>query len=174
MNNKRCCRYCGRKPNILVASGTKSGFTVMCTNEDCENFLKDTGAYQTVEEAVEAWNQKNAENHYDHEAREEVYRTAWDTYGESTQLTVALEEMSEVQKEVCKYLRGKGNMDHLAEELADATIMIEQVRDMLNLGDKVEQYMDEKISRLVQRVATAEHTKVKSSEAYESKIIRSV
>lgn len=45
-------------------------------------------------------------------------------------------------------MRGKGNMEHLAEELADATIMIEQVRLFFGLNEKVCAAMDEKVRRL--------------------------
>ena len=60
--------------------------------------------------------------------------------------------MSECQKELCKILRGDGNMDHLAEEVADATIMLEQVRLIFNLDDLVCQKMDEKVQRLDDRL----------------------
>ena len=52
--------------------------------------------------------------------RQEVYRQARDVFGAQAQLVVALEELSEAQKEICKFLRGKGDPEHLAEEIADA------------------------------------------------------
>lgn len=36
-----------------------------------------------------------------------VLQTAMDTYGSTLQIVVTMEEMSELQKELCKYLRGK-------------------------------------------------------------------
>lgn len=84
--------------------------------------------------------------------RAEIYTAAINRYGEGAQCVVALEELSECQKEVCKFLRGNGNLEHLAEEIADATIMLEQLRLMFNLNDRVCQVMDEKVQRLYDRI----------------------
>lgn len=40
------------------------------------------------------------------------------------------------------------NEDHLAEEVADATIVLEQVRMLFGIDDKVRQIMDQKVDRL--------------------------
>ena len=87
-------------------------------------------------------------NKITYDERVQVYTNALIAYGEEMQLTVAVEELSECQKEVCKVLRGYGNMDHLAEEIADATIMLEQLRYFLGLNDLVCEKMDQKIMRL--------------------------
>ena len=87
-----------------------------------------------------------------HEERLKVYAEALATFGTDTQLVVALEELSECQKEICKVLRGDGNMDHLAEEIADATIMLEQLRYFLGLNETVCEKMDQKIQRLDARL----------------------
>ena len=60
--------------------------------------------------------------------RTQVYAQALDTFGTINQLVVALEELSEVQKEICKAMRSEVNLQHLAEEIADASIMLEQLR----------------------------------------------
>ena len=84
--------------------------------------------------------------------RREVYIQAVALNGLEEQLTVAIEELSEVQKEICKVLRGEGSIDHLAEEIADATIMLEQLRLFYALNDRVCQQMDSKVVRLATRV----------------------
>lgn len=84
--------------------------------------------------------------------RVQVYGQAIERYGQEMQCIVAIEELSECQKEICKVLRGKGNMDHLAEEVADATICLEQVRIMFGLNDMVCSRMDEKVERLLHRL----------------------
>lgn len=81
-----------------------------------------------------------------------VYSDALDVFGGDTQLTVAVEELSECQKEICKVLRGDGDLEHLAEEVADATIMLEQVRIMFDINDSVCEQMDAKIERLKKRI----------------------
>lgn len=87
-------------------------------------------------------------NEITYDQRLEVYTNALVTFGERTQMVVALEELSECQKEICKYMRGYGNAEHLAEEIADATIMLEQLRYFLGLNDLVCKKMDQKIRRL--------------------------
>lgn len=83
-----------------------------------------------------------------YDQQKEIYAHALAVYGRDAQMVVAIEEMSEVQKELCKVYRGKGDMDHLAEEIADATIMLEQMRYFFGLNDMVCRKMDEKIRRL--------------------------
>ena len=85
-----------------------------------------------------------------------VYSKALLHYGEVIQMAVALEELSECQKEICKFLRGFGNAGNLAEEIADASIMLEQMRYIFGLEEMVNQKMDEKVKRLAARVNATE------------------
>ena len=87
-------------------------------------------------------------NEISYSRRCQTYTKALTYFGTSVQMIVALEEFSEVSKELCKILRGSGDMEHLAEEIADATIMLEQLRYFLGLNEKVCKYMDLKIERL--------------------------
>ena len=81
-----------------------------------------------------------------------TYTNAMLAFGERNQMIVAIEELSECQKEICKILRGGEDYRHLAEEVADATIMLEQIRLMFNINDCVCDFMDKKIKRLDDRV----------------------
>lgn len=94
-------------------------------------------------------------NRISYEQRVQTYTNALITYGENVQMVVALEELSECQKEICKFLRGKGDLGHLAEEIADATIMLEQLRLFFQINDQVCLIMDEKVSRLDNRLMEA-------------------
>ena len=88
--------------------------------------------------------------------RQEVYRQARDVFGAQAQFVVALEELSEAQKEICKFLRGKGDPEHLTEEIADAQIMLEQVKMLCGIDDgAVQEQMDSKIERLRGRIKEA-------------------
>ena len=87
-------------------------------------------------------------NKIPYEDRVKTYTNAMITNGVAIQEIVALEELSEAQKEICKFLRGEGSIDHLAEEVADATIMLEQIRLIYGINDLVCEKMDEKIERL--------------------------
>lgn len=100
-------------------------------------------------------------NKITHEERAKVYADAIAAFGTEVQLVVALEELSEVQKEICKALRGNYNPEHLAEEVADASIMLEQVRQIFNCNEPVCDMMDGKIERLKQRIKEAQ-----SAEAF--------
>ena len=91
-------------------------------------------------------------NKITYQERCKTYTNAMLAFGERNQLIVAIEELSECQKEICKILRGGEDYRHLAEEVADATIMLEQIRLMFNINDCVCNFMDEKIKRLDNRV----------------------
>lgn len=91
-------------------------------------------------------------NKIDYAARVAVYESAIARNGVLLQLIVALEELSEAQKEICKYLRDEGSAEHIAEEIADATIMLEQLRIIFDVNERVCDYMDAKVQRLAERV----------------------
>ena len=91
-------------------------------------------------------------NKITYEERMQVYTNALIHFGDKAQMIVAIEELSECQKEICKILRGGENFPHLAEEIADATIMLEQLRLIFNINDQVCQCMDNKVRRLQERL----------------------
>ena len=89
----------------------------------------------------------------DREARSAVYAQAISTWGEKHQAMIAVGEMSELTKEICKIFRGKQDLIDLAEEIGDVAIMLEQLCQIYRVGELVEAYMDVKISRLQRRIA---------------------
>ena len=91
-------------------------------------------------------------SHFTYEDRKRVYELALKKNGIDIQTTVAIEEMLEIGKEVCKMKRGKLDREHMAEEIADATIMLEQMCQMLNINDSVESWMDYKVAALKRKV----------------------
>lgn len=91
-------------------------------------------------------------NKITYEERKQVYDAALGKWGVKMQATVAIEEMSEVIKEITKMLRGELDREHMAEEIADATIMLEQLRQMLNIDDSVDSWMDYKVAALKRKV----------------------
>ena len=91
-------------------------------------------------------------NKITYEERKQVYDAALGKWGAKMQSTVAIEEMSEVIKEITKMLRGELDREHMAEEIADATIMLEQLRQMLNINDSVCSWMDYKVAALKRKV----------------------
>lgn len=98
-------------------------------------------------------------NEITYEERKTVYTHAIDQYGIKPQMMMAIEEMSELTKAICKFFRVPGYIepdtdiiDAIAEECADVTIMLEQLRLILGINDNVCEHMDEKVRRLADRL----------------------
>ena len=83
---------------------------------------------------------------------DDLYQLVMDRWGSDAQLTVVLEELSELMKEVCKMKRDMGNLDHLAEEVADVEIMLEQLRYIFDIDDDVDAWKKSKLKRLANRL----------------------
>mgnify|MGYP000917593903 CR=1 FL=1 len=86
----------------------------------------------------------------------EICREALTQWGEQAQITMVFEEMAELQKELCKYLRGKDVTEAIAEEIADVELMLEQMKLLFNIEEQVEDVKRCKLMRLSQRLATTE------------------
>lgn len=91
-------------------------------------------------------------DHMDKRERERIYQAALHKYGFEAQAIVAIEELSELQKEICKTLRGGGSRDAFAEEIADAWIMLEQMQLFMDLKQMTQDQMDRKLIRLQRRL----------------------
>lgn len=88
--------------------------------------------------------------------RKETYEKALEVYGLDLQVMMAIEEMSELTKELCKLGRGKGKLDRIVDEIADVTIMCEQLRQFFSLNQAVCERMDYKITRLRKNLGMGE------------------
>ena len=84
--------------------------------------------------------------------RVKLYLRAIRTFGATMQITVAIEEMSELTKELCKAKRGIGNTDHVAEEIADTIIMLEQLQIIFDCNERVAEIKQRKLERLQGRM----------------------
>lgn len=83
-----------------------------------------------------------------------VLRKAIAVYGVENQTVKAIEEMSELTKELSKALLGNADNDHIQEEIADVEIMIEQLRDIYDTdnGNRIDFFKQVKIKRLNERL----------------------
>lgn len=73
--------------------------------------------------------------------------------GYKMQTMVAIEEMSELTKELVKFMRGEHNTDAIAEEIADVEIMLRQMKIIYDIKDEdVEKLMVIKLKRLKERM----------------------
>lgn len=70
-------------------------------------------------------------------------------FGASNQLDMAIEEMSELIKEICKSKRGSDNKEKVCEEIADVYIMLEQLKLIYGLSDDdIGEWVKFKVRRL--------------------------
>lgn len=86
-----------------------------------------------------------------------IFRRGLDTFGADMQTLVAIEELSELQKELCKNRRGRENQTNIAEEIADVQIMLEQMMMLYDCGEIVEKFRRYKLSRLEARIEEVGH-----------------
>ena len=84
--------------------------------------------------------------------KHEILQRAIDTFGYPSQMHMAIEEMSELTKEICKTFRGNAEVDHLAEEIADVRITVEQLCMMFDLHQLVNEYEHVKLDRLEKKL----------------------
>ena len=84
-----------------------------------------------------------------------VCHAAVHTYGKEHQKLLAIEEMSELTKALCKDTRYPDNpavLDNVAEEIADVRIMLDQLERIFACSEQVRKYKHKKIKRLADRI----------------------
>lgn len=81
-----------------------------------------------------------------------VLNEAIETYGTDNQKVKCMEELSELSKEICKDIECIGDENHIAEEIADSLIMIEQMILIYKNRDLVDKFIESKIERLKSRL----------------------
>jgi hypothetical protein len=78
---------------------------------------------------------------------------AIETYGVDMRLNVAIEEFSELIKEICKSKRGNDNRENIIEEMADCYIMLEQLEIIFGVkSSEIRFALDAKLNRLEKRL----------------------
>ena len=90
---------------------------------------------------------------------EKAYQKFLQVWGEDAQIMMAIEEMSELTKELCKYLRYKNFNEesvekvvpNINEEIADVLNCIEQLEIMFD-SEKINEIRKAKIERTLKRV----------------------
>lgn len=71
--------------------------------------------------------------------------------GPNRQIRKTMEEMAELQEALCKCADDRDTVDHVAEEIADVYIMLQQMTILHGCGDAVEKWYKFKIDRMDQR-----------------------
>ena len=87
------------------------------------------------------------------EQENKIYNDAIEFFGVTSQKIMVVEEMSELTKELCKELRNRGDISHIAEELADVEITLAQLKIIYNIHQAVEEQKDFKLKRFAHNMA---------------------
>lgn len=91
-------------------------------------------------------------NKIGYDERKVVYQELLAQNGQERQVKKAIEELGELIVELAKVAAGEGRKGALAEEIADVTIMLEQLRIMFGMNESVSLYMDMKIRRAAENL----------------------
>lgn len=83
----------------------------------------------------------------------EILLSALTKWGAKAQTVMVFEEMSELQKELCKNLRGQDNRGYIAEEIADVRIMLDQMEILHDCAEDVNVWRKVKLGRLEKRLS---------------------
>lgn len=86
--------------------------------------------------------------------RTEILQKAIATYGEQSQVDMAIEEMAELTKALLKYRRNENmavseRLDNIIEEIADVQIMLDQLKMIYGSTEKQDEF---KLKRLNERL----------------------
>ena len=82
-----------------------------------------------------------------------IYERALQVYGIEHQCTKAIEELCEVVHQLSRMLQGDvRNLYHLAEEIADARIMLDQMELAFDLTEEIREWEERKLTRLQRMV----------------------
>lgn len=85
----------------------------------------------------------------------DVFKDAIKEFGDAAQVTMVFEEMAELQKELCKWIRNGNSVElthNIAEEIADVEIMLDQMKLFFGCALLSLNYRREKVARLAGRI----------------------
>ncbi|AGM26043.1 hypothetical protein SSYRP_v1c04510 [Spiroplasma syrphidicola EA-1] len=82
-------------------------------------------------------------------------------YGDK-QITQAIEELSELIKELCKNIKGEENKDQIKEEMADCYVMLEQLKLLFSFdSEDIKNIMLKKLHRTIRQVDQEVQARIK-------------
>lgn len=141
----RCC-----------AEGECHGCAIHNDKQRCQERVLDAAAdlIENQQREIEALRQANEGLRFNLAEKDggEICRAALAAFGRDSQVIVAIEEMSELTKELCKNGRGQENTTHIAEEIADVEIMLCQMKMLFDCAGQVETFRRHKLERLAERI----------------------
>ena len=75
-------------------------------------------------------------------------------YGSDNQQDKAIEECSELIQAICKYKETLDHVENIVDEIADVEIMLNQLKIIFDCFGEVEDRIDFKINRQLERIAS--------------------
>lgn len=105
---------------------------------------------EQIEKTIHRWNreQETMRENRNGLKEQEVFKKALGKYGAEAQTKKLLEEMAELQEAICKQQNGRDTVEHVAEEIADVLVMLDQMMIMYDCRDLVKDIKREKVERL--------------------------
>lgn len=85
------------------------------------------------------------------EERDELYTKAIDVWGQLPQIDMVFEECGELTTSLARYLRGRDTADDVITEIADVSIMMEQMAVLFG-KEQFEKEKERKLQRLKERL----------------------
>jgi NTP pyrophosphatase (non-canonical NTP hydrolase) len=125
-----------------VAYGGTFGVRPLCDLISGAKIGKINGAWKIAKKKKKSEKRKKVK-------AKDILNSAIAKWGVESQTMMAIEEMSELQKEICKMKRGQFDKEHILEELADVQIMIWQLE--IIFGEPKDQ-ISKKLARLEELV----------------------
>ncbi len=145
----RCCAFNGEDSCEHCTECPAEG-------DDCESELQFAAAdlIENQQREIEALRQANDGLRFNLAEKDggEICRRALEAFGAQAQVMMVIEEMSELTKELCKNGRGQENTTHIAEEIADVEIMLQQMVMLFDCAGQVETFRRYKLERLAERI----------------------
>ena len=84
----------------------------------------------------------------------DIMKSAINKYGEILQIIKTIEELSELQKELCKYINTpERNRTQIIDEMSDVLIMLKQIRLIFDISEEeLKKQIQYKLERLKDRL----------------------
>lgn len=79
---------------------------------------------------------------------EDIYRDALNVWGAQNRIFKLFEEMAELTASICHHMESRDTVEHIAEEIADMRIMLEQIEFLYQVKGMAERIRQEKLDRL--------------------------
>ncbi len=92
------------------------------------------------------------------EQKTALYAQAIEHYGLETQVIMVFEETAELQNALAKFIRGRGTQQAVITELADVSIMVEQMARLFGQEDFAAE-KERKLKRLARRLSATNGNK---------------